>query len=110
MTSDEGFACGTAAESMREGEPFRITSVDGDVFSGQALACHAREFSGDASSHGGAFLRVSVEEWGGQTHAWCWLGAYDQNAQELAALQARWDTMLERLFVVNSEAAARGGV
>ena len=109
LTSDEGFGCGTIAESLREGEPFRFTSVDGDVFEGNALECHSREFSGDASSHGGAFLRISAEEWGGKTHPWLWLGAYDQSAEDLAALSVRWDAMLERLFVSNGETATTGG-
>ena len=110
LMSDEGFACGAEVESMEEGEPFRFETVDGDVFSGRTLKCHAREFSGDASSHGGAFLRVSVEKWGGKSHVWCWLGAYDHDETELAELQGRWDAMLGRLFVANGEAVTRGGV
>jgi uncharacterized protein YndB with AHSA1/START domain len=109
LTSPEGLGCGTIAETMREGEPFRFTSIDGDVFEGVALECHARQFSGDASSHGGAFLRACAEEWGGKTHIWLWLGTYDQDASTLAALQSRWDAMLERLFVTNGATAATGG-
>lgn len=109
LTSAEGFGCGTVAESMREGEPFRFTTADGDVFEGTTLECHAREFSGNATSHGGAFFRVSAEEWGGKSHAWLWLGAYTQDPTDVAALQARWDAMLQRLFVANGETAAAGG-
>lgn len=110
LTSDEGFACGTGVESMREGEPFRFVTVDDDVFSGVVLQCHDRAFSGDATSHGGAFFRISVEVWGGKAHVWCWLGAYDLSEGELVALQGRWGAMLKRLFAVNGETAARGGV
>jgi uncharacterized protein YndB with AHSA1/START domain len=109
LTSAEGFGCGTVAESMREGEPFRFESVDGDVFEGDALTCHAHQFSGDAHSHGGAFLRISTDEWAGKTHVWLWLGAYDQTAEDVAELSARWDAMLQRLFVNNDETATAGG-
>jgi len=110
LTSKGGFACGTDVELLAEGAPFHIQTADGDEFSGRVLGCHRRGFSGDAVSHGGAFFRICVEEWGGLAHAWLWLGAYDQPAQELAALQQRWDAMLDRLFVANGEAAAQGGV
>ena len=66
-------------------------TADGDVFSGTALKCHPSGFSGDAKSHGGAFLRVCVEVWAGKSHVWCWLGAYDQSTEEVAAQQRRWD-------------------
>lgn len=101
LTGDGGFACGTAVESMREGDPFRFETADGELISGTALACHPREFSGDAHSHGGAFFRISVEEWGGKSHVWCWFGAYDREQSELSALEARWGAMLDRLFAVS---------
>lgn len=107
LTSDGGFACGSVVESLPEGEPFHFVSVDGDVLSGRALRCNSRQFSGDVSSFGGAFLRLSVDEWDGQAHVWCWLGAYDRRPEELAALQRRWDVMLERLFVAHGEEASR---
>lgn len=109
LTGDQGFACGTIVESMREGEPFRFVTTDGDVLAGDALHCHRRQFSGDILSHGGGFFRISCQTWAGMTHVWLWLGAYDQSAEDLAALQGRWDTMLERLFVTNDAAAAQGG-
>lgn len=98
LTGPDGFACGPEVAAMREGEPFRFRTVDGDVFEGTTLRCNPREFTGDATSHGGAFLRITAERWGGMTHVWCWLGAYRRDAQEPAALQARWDAMLTRLF------------
>jgi uncharacterized protein YndB with AHSA1/START domain len=101
LTGDGGFACGAVVESMQEGDPFRFETADGDLISGTALVCHPREFSGDARSHGGAFFRISAEEWGGKSHPWCWLGAYDREQSELSALEARWDAMLERLFAVS---------
>lgn len=110
LTSDAGFACGTEVESMQEGERFRFVSVDGDVFSGHALQCHTREFSGDASSHGGAFFRISVKECNGKAHVWVWLGAYDRSKDEMTALQRRWDRMLEQLFEVNSDVIAHTGL
>ena len=109
LTSAQGFACGAAVESLREGDAFRIETADGDVFSGKALKCHPCGFSGDAESHGGAFFRICVEQWAGQAHIWCWLGAYDRSQQELDALQGRWDAMLQRLFVTDGQAAAEGG-
>jgi uncharacterized protein YndB with AHSA1/START domain len=110
LTGDGGLACGTQVDSLAEGAPFQVRTAYGDEFSGKALACHPREFSGDASSHGGAFFRFSIEEWGGSAHAWLWLGAYDHPADQVAALQERWDAMLERLFATGSEAAVQGGV
>ena len=109
LTSQEGINCGSAVESMAEGAPFRFETTDGDVFSGRALACHAREFCGDAESHGGAFLRISVEEWAGKTHVWCWLGAYDHGEAKLSALQTRWEAMLKRLFAGDGETQSLGG-
>lgn len=108
LAGPDGFGCGPAAASLREGEAFEFTTADGDTFSGTALACQAREFTGDARSHGGAFLRISVEVWGGLTHLWCWLGAYDRAAGDVAALAGRWDTMLARLFATQPESATRG--
>lgn len=105
LTGDRGFRCGAEVEATTEGAPFRIESVDGDVFEGTTLQCHPREFSGDAQSHGGAFFRISAEEWGGKIHIWLWLGAYDTSALDLAALQGRWNAMLAQLFVTNGEAA-----
>lgn len=110
LTSERGLACGTQIDSLADGAAFRIRTADGDEFSGKALVCQAREFSGDAQSHGGGFFRFSIEEWGGSSHAWLWLGAYDQPADGVAALQKRWDAMLDRLFASNDEAAAQGGV
>jgi uncharacterized protein YndB with AHSA1/START domain len=105
LAGDQGFACGAEVQSMNEGDPFQFETADGDVFSGWALQCGAREFSGNASSHGDAFLRVSVEEYAGSAFVWCWLGAYDQSPDDLASLQVRWDAMLERLFAVAGETA-----
>lgn len=109
LVSDRGFGCGTAVESMREGAPFELRTADGDIVRGEALCCHERQFSAVAGSHGDAFFRIAAEEWGGCTHVWLWLGAYDQDAAGLAGLQSRWDAMLGRLFVTGGETAAAGG-
>lgn len=110
LTSEKGFACGTQIDSLADGAAFEVRTADGDEFSGTALVCQPREFSGDARSHGGGFFRFSVEEWGGLSHAWLWLGVYDQPPAKMAALQQRWDGMLDRLFAGHDEAAAQGGV
>ena len=98
LSGDRGFAFGEAAASTRPGSPVRFTTVAGDVFEGTALTCQARELTAVLSSHGDAFLRVSVEEWAGQRHVWCWLAGYGDAAGDLAALQGRWDEMLAELF------------
>ena len=108
LTGPEGLRCGAAVEALREGEPFSFETADGDRFEGTALRCDRHEFSGDARSHGGAFLRLSVERWGGMAHVWCWLGAYECGPDETAALQQRWDAMLDRLFAANGDARPAG--
>ena len=108
LTSADGMGCGTGVENLEEGAAFRFRTVDGDEFAGKALCCQDREFSGEVTSHGGAFFRVSVEEWGGLTHVWLWLGTYGRPASEVVELQEQWDAMLERLFVVNGKAAVEG--
>ncbi len=109
LTGENGFACGASVDSLKEDAPFRIQTADGDEFSGTSLVCQPREFSGNAKSHGGGFFRFSIEEWGGQSHAWLWLGAYHHPAEKVAALQRRWDQMLERLFATDEKKVAQGG-
>ncbi|MCA8955669.1 MAG: SRPBCC domain-containing protein [Planctomycetes bacterium] len=109
LTGPEGLGVGANVQSCREGEPFRFVTGDGDVLAGHALRCHPREFSADLESHGHAFFRMSAERWGGLTHVWIWLGAYRQDAAALAALQQRWDAMLQRLFG-GAQHAATGGM
>ena len=108
LTGPAGFACGTEVERMAEGDPFRFVTADGDEFSGTALVCLPREFSGDAKSHGGGFFRICVEEWAGQSHVWLWLASYHMSDAELASITERWDAMLQRLFVANGETVAEG--
>ena len=98
LTGEQGFGCGTTIDALGMGAPFRFESADGEVFEGTALRCQPREFSGIAASHGDAFLRISCEAWAGQTHPWCWLGAWNHPADDLAALQTRWQSMLSQLF------------
>ncbi len=106
LTGEQGFRCGTLVDAHAMGTPFRFESADGEVFAGTALHCHPREFSGIASSHGDAFLRISCEPCADQTQPWCWLAAWDRPADELAALQSRWHSMLSQLFPTTSATSA----
>lgn len=109
LTGPSGIGCGPRFESLTAGTPFRIETADGDVFKGEALHCHRREFTGVARNHGDAFLRVSVESCGGQPQVWLWLSTWDRPAGEVAALESRWNAMLARLFASASTAAVSRG-
>ena len=106
ITGEDGFRCGARVEDLPEGAPFAFETVDGDLFRGTALKCQSQEFCGTDESHGGGFLRLSIEKMGGGTTVWCWLGAYDRSDEELRALQERWAAMLDRLFPATVAAAA----
>lgn len=91
-------ACGEAVDRLAPGAPFAFETADGDRFEGRALCCQPQELAGVATSHGDAFLRLSVENCGGTDQVWLWLGAWGQDEERLEALGARWGAMLERLF------------
>lgn len=109
MTGERGLGCGSDAAKLRPGDPVEFTSAAGDSFVGTALTCQPRELTAVLSSHGRGFLRLSVEEWAGQRHVWCWLAGYDDGAGDLAALQVRWDAMLADLFASDRTATPRPG-
>lgn len=98
LAGAEALAFGEALDALREGEPFRFATVGGDVFAGRALCCEPRSFSGVASSHGDAFLRIAVEKCGGVQQVWLWLAAYGAAGDGLEELGGRWRAMLARLF------------
>ena len=108
LMGPEGLGCGPKVEALAIGDAFDFTTPDGTRFAGEALRCHEREFSGRLSTHGDAFLRISVEPCGPELQAWLWLASYDGDAARDATLQASWDAMAARLFagerVVGSEA------
>ena len=106
ITGPQGFACGEQIDRLTEGDPFRIETADGDVFEGTTLTCFPHQFSGMDARHGDAFVRFTVEDCGGKSQAWLWLGAYDRPKNEVAGIQERWDAMLRRLFVGKVQAAA----
>lgn len=105
LTSEDGLAIGANTGSMEEGDAFRFQTPDGDLFEGRVLHGGANELVGEVTSFGDAFLRISVEVWGGQTHVWCWLATYGQDPDAVAALQDRWDARLRRLFARSGESA-----
>ncbi len=109
LTGPEGLACGTRAESLAEGAPYRFETAAGDVFEGEALECHRREFSGLARNHGDGFFRFAVESCGGSRRIWIWLATYGRPPAELAALESRWNMMLARLFTTARQATGTRG-
>lgn len=106
LTGEEGLAAGSALDALTEGDPFRFTTPAGDVFEGLALCCESRAFSGVATSHGDGFLRIAVEKCGGEHQVWLWLAAYGPAGPGLDELEARWSTMLERLFSASGTMSA----
>ena len=104
LTGADGLGCGSEVDGLREGDAFRFGDPDGDLFEGEVLTNQPRHFCGVARSHGDGFLRFAVESCGGISQVWMWLATYDQPTEACAALQARWETMLARLFAPQGEA------
>jgi hypothetical protein len=94
MLGPEGLNCGTEIAELQPGDPYQFTTSDGDTFRGTILLAHNLGFVGLDKSHGGSFLKVHADPGCG---AWLWLAAYGQPAEAIAALQAKWDAMLERI-------------
>lgn len=105
LVGRDGLACGAGLDRLREGEAFALRTATGDAFEGRCLFNQPRHFCGVARSHGDAFLRVAVERCGGAGQVWLWLATYGQPEGQSAALQARWDDMLARLFAPAGAAA-----
>ncbi len=98
LIGDRGLRCADAVAGAAEGAPFRFTTAAGETFAGTVLACRAHEFNGIADSHGGAFLRLCVEDCGGTPTAWLQLGAYQRPAGEIARLAGQFEQLLLELF------------
>ncbi len=98
LTGKEALACGPSIQDLREGQAFRFETAMGDLFEGKTLRCKPCGFAGIASSHGDAFFRISVDRWGGQSHAWLWLGCYDQPSTRVEILQGHFETILQQMF------------
>lgn len=92
-----GFDCGDLASSP-VGARFALDTPSGGRFEGTTLCCSRTQFSGIAENFGSAFIRLSVEEWAGQSHVWLWLAAYDIPRERLDEVETRWDTMVRTLF------------
>lgn len=101
LTGAGGLGCGPEIARLGEGEPFRIETTSGDRFEGTALECGGTSFTGVATSHDDAFLRIGVEDCTAR-EAQLWLAAYgrpgDGTEQRMREQQARWDALLGQLF------------
>lgn len=98
LTGPDGLACGPEVEGLAPGARFAFTTPDGDAFEGRALHCMQHELSGEVDGRGGGFLRLSVENCGGTSQAWVWYASYSESAEDVAALEARFDARLRALF------------
>lgn len=98
LTGKDGFDCGPDLGSLPTGSSLEFTSPDGDRYAGEILVGAPRHFAAKLHNQGDAFFRLAVENCGGSTMAWAWLGAYGQDPDRLAAMQSRWETRMTQLF------------
>jgi uncharacterized protein YndB with AHSA1/START domain len=96
LTGPDGFGSGAEADRLESGAPFEFTTAAGTTFAGSAAPCAEREFTGVASSHGDAFVRVAIERCGGPWMAWVWCSRWDGESAD--ALQREFDGIVGRLF------------
>ena len=94
LIGTQGLRCGAALSTLEPGAPFQIDPVQGEGLTGKVVTNTPREFVGIASSHGDAFLRFWVGEWGGKTHIWLWLAMYGQPSARVEAEQQRFDAWM----------------
>lgn len=98
LTGEGGFVAEQDLLSLGEGDAFRIRTAAGHLFEGEALVAHAHEFIGVVRNWGDAFLRIGVENCGGNMQVWLWLAAYGRPQAEVDAVRASWETLVAELF------------
>ena len=98
LTGQGGLEGATGIDALAEGAPFAVRTPEGDVFEGAALCCHEREFTGVVENLGGAWLRISVETFTGESVLWFWVATWGEDAAPLQQRQVRLRRFLERVF------------
>jgi len=98
LTSSDGLVGGEGIDRLGEDGAFALRTREGDEFTGRALVCNPREFTGVAENLGGAWLRISVETFTGETVLWFWVATYGEDQTATARRKARLRAFLQRLF------------
>lgn len=83
---------------LAEGAPCRIAAPNGDLFTGEVLVVHPRQFAVTLDRRGGALLRVLAEEMPDGPQVWVVLGAWDGDQAASGAFEVRWNAVLASLF------------
>ena len=116
LTGPEGLGCGADVVKLAEGDAYAFTTADGDAFEGRVIRSHDAapwlEFCGFESNHGNggsAILRFWTQRLAGATPLWVWLSTWDTDEAAVAAIQARWDAMVDRLFPATERLAPAHG-
>lgn len=98
LMGPEGLGFGADVGQAAEGSALSLTMPSGDTLEGHLLRSHPTEVIARIESHDNAFLRLSADCCGGNTHVWMWLATYDGPKPELERLQTNWDALLAGLF------------
>lgn len=103
ITSSRGLAAIGSLEGLAEGDRYDVTTATGDRLTGEVrLAIEPTDFAATVESLDFSLLRLSNGCWkgpGSPVEAKLWLAAYGLPEGELNALEARWQGMLDDLFI-----------
>jgi uncharacterized protein YndB with AHSA1/START domain len=103
ILAPDGWAPTRPLDQLRPGERYAIAAPDETVLSGTVTVVdRPTDFAGTVDEFKDGLLRVQLEPKRSGASATVWLAAYGIDAGQMAALETRWQTMLERLVNVGS--------